>query len=101
MAHGVHPQLHLQFGIGSPGVLTHCIILISCYNITMIMINRSAKWNQLVTYSEPVGALNRRPFLLAKKDGEQNVHRRPCLLVKNSFPTAFPQFQFSMLFNHE
>ena len=67
MAHGVHPQLHLQFGIGSPGVLTHCIILISCYNITMIMISRSAKWNQLVTYSEPVGALNRRPFLLAKR----------------------------------
>ena len=57
------PQLHLQLGIGSPGVLTYCIILISCYSITMIMISRSANCNQLVTYSAPAGHLKRCPFL--------------------------------------
>lgn len=31
------------------------------------MISRSAKRNQLVTYSEPVGALNRRSFYLQLK----------------------------------
>ena len=65
MAHGVHPQLHLQFEVGGLGVLHHCIILLSWYNVAKIMISRSANWDQLVTYSEPAGHLKRCPFLLS------------------------------------
>ena len=64
MAHGVHPQLHLQFGAGDPEVLNYCTIMLVWYNIVTIITSRSANWNQLVTYSEPAGHLKRCPFYL-------------------------------------
>ena len=51
---GDTPNCTYNLRLVNLGVPFYCIILISCYNILMIMISRCANWNQLVTYSVPV-----------------------------------------------